>query len=94
MMFLDDGLMDVLQEIQNNPSFEDNKRACANGIHQSFESKEIVATGCIFQEIFAITGSLSAYLQSTDVNIGKTNDLVNGCFVQLQNLREKLETII
>ena len=79
-----DLIMDVLQEIQNNPSFKDNKRARANGLHQSFQSKEIVATACIFQDIFAITGPLSTYLQSTDVDIGKANDLVNGCFVQLK----------
>ena len=62
--------MDVLQEIQNNQSFEENKRALASALHQSFDSKEIVTTAFIFQEIFAITGPLSTYLQSMDVDIG------------------------
>ena len=56
--------------------------------HQSFLTKEITATACIFQEVFAVTGPLSNYLQSTDVDIGKANDLVDGCFNQLKDPRE------
>ena len=89
-----DPIMQVLQKIQNDPSFEDNKRACANGLHQSFLSKEITATARIFQEVFAVTGPLSNYLQSTDVDIGKANDLVDGCFTQLKDLCERPETIM
>ena len=89
-----DTLMGVLQKVIDDTSLENKQRAVATGLRQSFLRKNIVATACLFKEIFIITGPLNKYLQSIDMDLGKANALVSGALDQLQRLRDEPDRII
>ena len=76
---------------------EENQRATAQGLHSSFETKEIVATACLFREIYAVTGTFSRYLQSVDVDCGKAIDMVDSSIEKIEKnaiFREKTHDIL
>ena len=60
----------------------------------SFQLKQIVATACLFREIFAITGPLSRYLQSIDVDLGTATSMIDSAILQLEQLRNNEEKIV
>ena len=82
-------LMTVLQNLVEDSSFDSKKRAVATGLRNSFLRKDIIATACLFKEIFTITGSLNKYLQSVQMDFGSANSLVSGALSQLQRLRDE-----
>ena len=89
-----DILMRVLQNVIEDTTLNNKQRAVATGLRQSFLKKDIIATAYLFKEIFSITGPLNRYLQSTKMDLGKANGLVNGVNVQLGTLRETPDLVI
>ena len=89
-----DIIMNVLEEVSEDMSLDEKHRIIANGLLQKFSRKEIVATACLFNEIFGITGPLSRYLQSTRIDLGKACNLVSGALSQLETLRTKCNNLI
>ena len=89
-----DCILQVLQTVAENRSFEENQRATAQGLYSSFQTKKIVATACLFREIFAVTGPLSRYLQSVDVNFGKAIDMVDSSIEKIEKMRDEAEKIL
>ena len=75
-------------------SFSSMQRATAKGLLESFEKEQIMATAYLFREIFVITGPLSRYLQSVNVDLGKALAMVDGCLSRLQTLRSDPDKII
>ena len=61
----------ALTQIASDTSFENNQRDVANGLLETFNKKDILATACLFREIFSVTGPLSLYLQTIDIDLGK-----------------------
>ena len=55
-------IIQVLENVVTGTSFDENQRLTAEGLLTSFQSKQILATACLFREIFAITGPLSRIL--------------------------------
>ena len=53
-----------------------------------------MATAYLFCEIFVITGPLSRYLQSVNVDLGKALAMVDSCLSRLQKLRRDPDVII
>ena len=82
-------LMTVLQNLVEDSSFDSKKRAVVTGLRDSFLRKDIIATACLFKEIFTITGPLNKYLQSVQMDFGSANSLVSGALSQLQRLRDE-----
>ena len=70
------------------------QRATAKGLLESFEKEQLMATAYLFRETFVITGPLSRYLQSVNVDLGNALAMVNGCLSRLQRLRSDPDEII
>ena len=86
-------IIQVLENVVTGTSFE-NQRLTAEGLLTSFQLKQILATACLFREIFAITGPLSRHLQSIDVDLGKTTSMIDSAILQLEQLRNNEEKIV
>ena len=89
-----DCIIDGLQTVADDESFAENQRATANGLHSAFQTKQSVATAYLFQEIFAVIGPLSRYLQNVDVDFGKAIDMVDSSISRSQEMRESPEKLI
>ena len=89
-----DCIVTVLEKVAADPSFEEKQRSTAEGLLASFQSRQITATACLFREIFAITGPLSRYLQSINVDFGNALQMVHSAVFQLQEMRKIPDTII
>ncbi len=89
-----DSIMCVLETVSADTSFEGNQRSTSAGLMECFQTKQFVATAYLFREIFAITGPLSRYLQSIDIDFGKAISMIDSAIVQLAKLREEPENII
>ncbi|XP_046855188.1 uncharacterized protein LOC124448235 [Xenia sp. Carnegie-2017] len=87
-------IMRELQKVAEERSFTESQRATANGLQAAFQTKQFVATACLFQEIFGITGPLSRYLQSVNAEFGKAMDMVDSSISRIQIIRDKPEKII
>ena len=87
-------IIQVLENVVTSTSFDENQRLIAEGLLTSFLSKQILATACLFREIFAVTGPLSRYLQSIDVDLGKATSMVDSAILQLEQLRDNEEKIV
>ena len=86
--------MSVLETVAADTSFEGNQRRTSAGLVECFQTKQFVATAYLFREIFAITGPLSRYLQSIDIDFGKAISLIDCAVAQLNTLREEPENIV
>ena len=53
--------MKVLEEVSEDMSLDEEHRIIAEGFLQKFSRKEIVATACLFNEIFAKGSGLHIY---------------------------------
>ena len=84
----------VLEDVVAETSFSQMQRATAEGLLESFEKKQILATAYLFREIFVITGPLSRYLQSVNVDLGKALAMIDSCLSRLQRLRNDPDEII
>ena len=89
-----DSIMHVLETVSTDTSFDGNQRSTSAGLLECFQTKQFVATAYLFREIFAITGPLSRYLQSINIDFGKAIGMIDTAIVQLSKLREEPETII
>ena len=89
-----DSIGRVLTKVATNVTLDSNQRDTANGLIDAFKKKEIIATALLFREIFSVTGPLSRYLQSVDIDIGKAVIITDSCLSQLQELRMTPESII
>ena len=61
-----DIIMNVLEEVSEDMSLDEKHTIIANGLLQRFSRKEIVATACLFIEIFGITGPLSGIYKAQE----------------------------
>ena len=87
-------IIQVLENVVTGTSFDENQRLTAEVLLTSFQLKQIVATACLFREIFAITGPLSRYLQSIDVDLGKATSMIDSVILQLEQLQNNEEKIV
>ena len=83
-----------VEKVAAESSFSANQRAIANGLLASFETKQVIATAYLFREIFVITGPLSRYLQSVEIDLGKALAMIDTSLSQLQRLRSNPDQII
>jgi hypothetical protein len=86
--------MEVVKQVEAHQSHSAHARSTAEGIRSSFETKQVLATAYLFREIFAITGPLSRYLQSVNVDLGKALGLFDTALSRLQRLRSDPDKII
>ena len=89
-----DSILQMLQNVAESESFEENQRATAQGLYLSFQTKQIVSTACLLREIFAVTGPLSRYLQSVDIDFGKSIDMVDRSIAKIEKMRDESEKIL
>ena len=89
-----DCIGETLQKAANDTSLERDKRSRASGLLENIVTKQFVATALLFTEIFQLTGPLSRYLQSVDLDFGKAISMVNDIIMQLENLRRRPEYIL
>lgn len=89
-----DCIIEMLQRVGDGGSFAENQRATAKELHTVFQTKQFVAFAYLFQEIFDITGPLSRYLQSVNVDFGKAIDLIDSSISRIQIMRDNPEKII
>ena len=80
--------------MSDDRDLEDKQRAVATGLRRSFLRTEIVATAILFKEIFAITGPLHTYLQSTKMDLSKATVLAAGTKNQLQKLKDNPDIVL
>ena len=59
--------MNILECAGNDRSVDSTKIGKAIGVRKAFLRMDIIATGCLFKEIFSITGPLNKYLQSVQM---------------------------
>ena len=85
---------DVLEEISTNTSIKSETRSIAEGLLDTFKTKQFLATAYLFREIFAITGPLSRQLQSINIDFNRSLDLLDTALQQLYTLRQAPENII
>eukprot|EP00795_Rhopilema_esculentum_P010044 gene10044-biopygen12706 len=64
-------------------------KALMYGLLECFQSKQLVATAYLFREIFSVTGPLSRYLQSIDIDFGQAVNMIDSAIAQLDKLREE-----
>lgn len=86
--------MKVLKTVEEDQSNSAHARATAEGIGLSFEIKQVLAKAYLFRKIFAITGPLSRYLQSVNVDLGKAMGMIDSALQQLQRLRGEPDKVI
>ena len=89
-----ESIMHVLETVSTDTSFDGNQRSTSAGLLECFQTKQFIATAYLFREIFAITGPLSRYLQSIDIDFGKAISMIDSAIVQLSKLREEPDTFI
>ena len=89
-----DSVVVTLDTVAGNNSFESDQRTKAAGILDLIETKQFLATAMLFKEIFAFTGPLSRYLQSTAIDFGEALAMVDNTIVQLEKLRMHPEYIV
>ncbi|KAL5236899.1 hypothetical protein ACI65C_004309 [Semiaphis heraclei] len=71
--------------IQTSPDFNPEIKAKAKNLKETFMSYELILTAFIYIKIFKIVGPLSRYLQTTGIDLIKSQELVNKA---LNNLKE------
>eukprot|EP00794_Sanderia_malayensis_P010422 gene10422-11514_t len=86
--------MSLLETVLADTSFEGNQISTSAGLAECFQTKQYVATAYLFREVFAITGPLSRYLQSVDIDFGKAISMIDSAVARLATLRGKPEKIL
>lgn len=66
-----------LDAIQSFPDFNPEIKAKARNLKEAFMSYELILTALIYIKIFKIVGSLSRYLQTSGIDLIKSQELVN-----------------
>lgn len=89
-----ESIIETLSQISESCVFDEHQRAIANGLLSAFSTKQTILTACLFREVFAVTGPLSRYLQSENVDFGKALNLVDACIEKLTQLRNASEDIV
>jgi hypothetical protein len=89
-----ESLLETLKCIKDDVKYDSKHRADANGILIAIQKKEFLCTATMFREIFAVTGPLSRYLQSVDIDIIQALEMADMAAVQLNKLRESVELIV
>ena len=89
-----DCIMKILKKVEEDQSNSAHARATAEAIRLSFETKQVLATAYLFRNVFAITGPLSRYLQSVNVDLGKAMGMIDSALQQLQRLRDEPDKVI
>lgn len=72
-------------KIINNNKFNPDIRVKANNLMDSLLKYETVLTAHIFSKIFSVTNSLSKYLQTSNLDLLKCQQLVKSTIEQLES---------
>ena len=80
----------ILDKIQMDNTFDTKHRSDATGFLSSINTKQFMATMYLFQEIFVVTGPLSRYLQTVNMDICIALAMVQSAIDSLEKKRETL----
>ena len=79
-------VLEALNRIQADISFESKLRSDAAGLLSSIQTKQFLATAFLFCEVFAHTGPLSRYLQGIDVDLSKALNIIDCVIASLDEM--------
>ena len=82
-------ILETLENVSGSDHFEGKARSDAAGLLSSVTSMQFLATACLFQEIFALTGPLSRYLQGVELDVFRALQMVDGVVDRLRSMRSR-----
>jgi hypothetical protein len=82
-------ILETLENVSGSDHFEGKARSDAAGLLSSVTSMQFLATACLFQEIFALTGHLSRYLQGVELDVFRALQMVDGVVDRLRSMRSR-----
>ena len=80
-------VLEALNRIQADVSFESKLRSDAAGLLSSIQTKQFLATAFLFREVFALTGPLSRYLQGIYIDLSKALFMIDCVISSLDEMR-------
>ena len=89
-----DSILETLEHVKDDPTYQVKQRADAAGITTIMHSKEFLATALLFKQIFVHTGPLSCYLQSVNIDIMKALEMVDAVTDEIGKMRLEPVSII
>ena len=88
----DNGVL-CLKKIKTSSAFEVKLRGRADGLLTSIQTRQFMATAFFFREIFAVTGPLSRYLQTVDIDFSNAVPMIDSAVTSLQKMRDMPDDI-
>ena len=85
---LHDSVVLSLAKIKASSAFEVKLRGKADGLLTSIKTRQFMATAFLFREIFTVTGPLSRYLQTVDIDFSKAVPMIDSAITSLQKMRD------
>ena len=83
-----DSVILSLPKIKASSAFEVKLRGKADVLLTSNQTRQFMATAFLFREIFAVTGPLSRYLQTVDIDFSKAVPMIDSAITSLQKMRD------
>eukprot|EP00731_Ephydatia_muelleri_P024343 Em0016g614a len=84
----------TLDKIRMDNTFDTKHRSDATGLLPSVNTKQFMATMYLFQEIFVVTGPLSRYLQTVNMDICNALVMVQSAIDSLEKIRNSASDTI
>ena len=84
----------TLDKIRKDNTFDTKHRSDATGLLSSINTKQFMATMYLFQEIFVVTGPLSRYLQTVNMDICNALVMVQSAIDSLEKIRNSASDTI
>ena len=74
-------------------AFEVELRGKADGLLTSIQKRQFMATVFLFREILSVTGPLSRYLQTADIDFSKAVPMIDSAITSTQKMRDMPDNI-
>jgi len=82
-----------LDTIQSSHDFNPEIKAKARNLKEAFMSYELILTALIYIKIFKIVGPLSRYLQTSGIDLIKSQELVNKALHNLKQIQRGMKDV-
>lgn len=82
-----------LDAIQTSPDFNPEIKAKVKNLKETFVSYELILTALIYIRIFKIVGPLSRYLQTSGIDLIKSQELVNKALLNLKQIQRGMKDV-
>ena len=88
-----DSVVLSLEKIKAGSAFEVKLSGKADGLLTSIQARQFMTTAFFFREIFAVTGPLSRYLQTVDIDFSNAVSMIDSAVTSLQKIRDMPDDI-